>query len=328
MTQKLSRRKFIGLLPPASLALAYGCSKQPVGSSVTNIDPGPRTKVALIKTADRTAGVQKATELIGIPDLSGKKVVVKPNFNTADPPPASTHNDTLRQIMVELQGHGANNITLAERSYQPFDQVIRLKGIDTMADELNFNIVNLNTTGTSAYDHTALHWQNGFNFPDIISSADYLVTTCCLKTHSSGGGFTMSLKLSVGLLASAHMSEMHQSSRMRSMIAEINLAYKPDLIIMDGVKAFIAGGPSQGVERSPEVIVAGTDRVAVDVVGLAILREQGSTQNPGKLFEQEQIARAAELGIGIKYPRQIEFVTDDPVSAAYADKIQGFIAQG
>ena len=328
MTQKLSRREFIGLLPPASLALAYGCSKQPAGSSVTNIDPGPVTKVALIKTADRTSGVQKATELIGIPDLGQKKVVVKPNFNTADPPPASTHNDTLRQIMIELQDHGAHDITLAERSYQPFDEVIRLKGIDTMADELNFDIVNLNTTGTSPYDHTALHWQDGFNFPNIISSADYLVTTCCLKTHSSGGGFTMSLKLSAGMLASSHMSEMHQSARIRSMIAEINLAYKPDLIIMDGVKAFLAGGPSRGTECSPEVIVAGTDRIAVDVVGLAILREQGSTQNPGKMFEQEQIARAAELGIGIKYPRQIEFITDDSASADYAQKLSEIILQG
>ena len=328
MTSDLSRRKFIGLLPAGALALTYSCSRDPQSSPIETSDPGTVTTVALVKTADRSAGVKKVTELIGIPDLSGMKVVVKPNFNTADPPPASTHNDTLRQIMLELKGHGANNITLAERSYQPFDEVIRLKGIDTMSDEMNFNIVNLNATATSPYNHSALHWQNGFNFPDVISSADYLVSTCCLKTHSSGGGFTMSLKLSVGLLASAHMSEMHQSARIRSLIAEINLAYKPDLIIMDGVKAFKSGGPSRGTECSPEVIVAGTDRVAIDVVGLAILMEQGSSQITGKLFEQEQISRAADLGIGIKYPRQIEFLTDDEPSAAYAQKLEEIIARG
>ncbi len=328
MNRDISRRNFLGLLPAGTLALAYGCSKDDVSPSGYTPDLSENTKVALIKTGDRTAGVNKVTELIGIPDLSGKKVVIKPNFNTADPPPASTHNDTLRQIVTELQTRGATGLTLAERSYHPFDDVIRQKGIDTMATEMGFDIVNLNTAPTSIFSHPSLHWQNGFQFPDLINTSDYLVCTCCLKTHNSGGGFTMSLKLSVGLLPSLHMSEMHQSTWIRSMIAEINLAYKPDLIIMDGVKAFITGGPSSGIERSPEVIVAGTDRVAIDIVGLAILREQGSTQITGKLFEQEQITRAVDLGLGIKYPRQIEFLTDDQESKAYSEKLSTIIMQG
>jgi len=328
MTRKIGRRHFLGLLPAGTFALTYGCSKDSTGPSGYTPDTSNTTTIALKKTADREAGVRAVSELLGIPDLTGKKVVLKPNFNTADPPPASTHNDTLRQIVTELQGHGASEITLAERSYQPFDEVIRQKGIDIMAADMGFEIVNLNTAATTTYTRSSLHWQNGFRFPDIVSTADYLVCTCCLKTHSSGGGFTMSLKLSVGLLPSLHMSEMHQSARIRSMIAEINLAYKPDLIILDGVKAFISGGPSRGVERSPEVILAGTDRIAIDVVGLAILREQGSTQNTGKLFEQEQISRAVDLGLGVRFPRQIEFLTDDPESAAYAGKLTEIISQG
>jgi len=328
MTGKITRRNFLSLLPAGTMALACGCSKDAESPTGFTPDLSDFTTIALQKTGDRKAGVKKVVELIGLPDLTGKKVVLKPNFNTADPPPASTHNDTLRQIISELQLHGATGITLAERSYQPFDEVIRLKGIDAIASEMGFDIVNLNTAATSTFTHPSLHWQNGFRFPDIINASDFLVCTCCLKTHNSGGGFTMSLKLSVGMLPSLHMSEMHQSLRIRSMIAEINLAYRPDLIIMDGVKAFITGGPSSGIERSPEVVLAGTDRIAIDVAGLAILIEQGSPQITGKLFEQEQIARAVDLGLGIEFPRQIKFITTDPESESYANRLTEIIGAG
>jgi uncharacterized protein (DUF362 family) len=193
---------------------------------------------------------------------------------------------------------------------------------------MGFNIVNLNNTDNTRFTHSSINWKNGFNFPTIIQESDYVVCTGCIKTHNSGGGFTMSLKLSVGMLQTAHMSELHNSPVMRSLIAEINLAYKPDIIIMDGVKVFITGGPSQGFEKSPGVMIAGTDRIAVDCVGLAILKEQNSPQIAGKIFEQDQIARAVDLGLGIKYWTQIEFITADDTSQTYADKLTDILADG
>ena len=78
------------------------------------------------------------------------------------------------------------------------------------------------------------------------------------------------------------------------------------------------------------MFVGGTDRVAVDAVGVAILKELGSNDNimRKKIFEQNQIARAVELGLGISSPDQIEFVPPDRASAEYAEKIKGILAQG
>ncbi|MFN8489034.1 MAG: hypothetical protein U0350_15715 [Caldilineaceae bacterium] len=45
----------------------------------------------------------------------------------------------------------------------------------------------------------------------------------------------------------------------------------------------------------------------------------------GAIFEQAQIARAVELGVGVKGPDQIELVTGDPASAAYAQQIQAIL---
>lgn len=88
------------------------------------------------------------------------------------------------------------------------------------------------------------------------------------------------------------------------MIAEINQPFAPDLIVLDGVDAFVDGGPMEGKRANGNVFLASADRVAIDAVGVAVLRVLGSNrQNMGrKIFEQEQIARAAELGLGASSP--------------------------
>jgi uncharacterized protein (DUF362 family) len=125
------------------------------------------------------------------------------------------------------------------------------------------------------------------------------------------------------------MNELHSSADQRRMIAEINAAYRPDLVVLDGVEAFVDGGPAQGKKVQSNVILAGTDRIAIDAVGVAILRYFGTTEvvSQGKIFEQEQIARAVELGLGVDRPTKIELVTDNTASAAYAKEIQDILRQ-
>ena len=63
---------------------------------------------------------------------------------------------------------------------------------------------------------------------------------------------------------------------------------------MDGIKAFVDGGPEQGHEVEPMLLLASKDRVAIDAVGVAILRSYGSTHNVmnGRIFELDQLKRA------------------------------------
>ena len=75
------------------------------------------------------------------------------------------------------------------------------------------------------------------------------------------------------------------------------------------------------------LFLAGTDRIAIDAVGIAILKELGSTPEimNAPIFKQEQIARAVELGLGIDSAEKIELVTGDDASAAYAEKIRSIL---
>jgi uncharacterized protein (DUF362 family) len=290
-----------------------------------------KTKVSIVRTQNRTEGVKKAIDLLKSNPFQGKAVVLKPNFNSADPTPGSTHIDTLKSIVSNIKEMGAKRITLAERS-GPGDStqtVLQKRGVVALSEELGFEIINLQEMGANGWVHVnpqGSHWRNGFHFPRIYLEAESIVQTCCLKTHAYGGHFTLSLKNSVGMVPRdgyPYMQELHSSPNQRLLIAEINSVYSTDLVVLDGVEAFVDGGPMRGTRMDANVILAGKDRVAIDAIGVAILRLFGTTPavSQGPIFSLQQIARAAESGVGIKSPDQIELVSGDHESEEFANKI-------
>jgi len=287
--------------------------------------------VALVKTDDRTQGVRRALDLLGIRLVQGKRVLLKPNFNSADPAPGSTHPDVLRSLVEWLWGTGAGSITLGDRSGMgDTRRVMESVGVFDLALELGFETLVYDELGADGWvlqQPPDSHWSRGFPLARPVLEAEAVVTACCLKTHRYGGHFTLSLKNSVGMVAKRvpgdgydYMNELHGSVQQRRMIAEINAAYAPALVVVDGVEAFVSGGPDQGTKVHSQVVLAGADRVALDAVGVALLRYHGTTDevSAGPVFGQEQIARAVELGLGVEGPNGIQFLTDDPESEAYA----------
>lgn len=302
---------------------------------------GQGTKVFLIKTEDRALAVRSLLSKFDMKDFAGKTVALKANFNSSDEFPASTHIDTLSALVVALKEAGAKEITLAERSGMGnTNDVLRDRGAFELSRKLGFRVVvidDLPEDRLARVNPEGSHWRKGFLVAKIFREADKVVQTCCLKTHAYGGHFTMSLKNSVGLAAKFepdyshnYMQELHYSPDQRLMIAEINQAYMTDLILMDGMKAFVSGGPASGALVSPGVMLAGTDRVAMDAVGVAILRIFGTTPqvSGGKIFEQQQIARAAELGIGVRSPDEIDLQPVGDESVEFVQKIRDLLRYG
>jgi len=294
----------------------------------------PRSRVALVATADRRRGVTDVLRLFAPAGLAGKRVVVKPNFNSAAEAPGSTHPDTLSQLVAELHERGARSVTVGESSGPPQTRgVMEQKGIFDMARSARFDVVDFEEIPEADwvfFGAGGTHWPEGFHLPRLIVDSEYTVSTCCLKTHGSGGVFTMSLKLSVGLTPKTIRRTMHRSPDMRRMIAELNAGYRPRLIVLDGVSAFTDGGPSRGELKAGNVMIAGDDRVAVDAVGLAVLKDLGSNEAimGRRIFEQEQIARAVELNLGARGPAEIELVAADAESRALAGRLERILAEG
>ncbi len=323
----VNRREFVRAVSASVAAVPFA------GSDLIAQVLGPRTsRVALVRTTDRRRGVAAAIKLFDPRGIAGKRVVLKPNFNSADATPGSTHNDTLSQIVTELQARNARSITLGESSGPPQTRgVMEQKGIFDLARDERFEIVNFEEIADAdwvPFPAASTHWPEGFALPRIVVDSEYLVSTCCLKTHGYGGVFTMSMKLSVGLTPKKIRRGMHRSPDMRRMIAELNTGYKPNLIVLDGIAAFTDGGPSQGELKAGNVILVGDDRVAVDAVGVAVLKSLGANEAimSRPVFQQEQIARAVELRLGVSRPEDIEIVTADAESRALADRLRTLLA--
>lgn len=305
-----------------------------MGSVIFDSSPSV-SHVAFVKTTDRSAGVKRAIELLGLQKFHGKDLFIKPNFNSSDPTPGSTHEDTLAALLRQLKAMGAGPLTVGDRSGMGNTrEVMTKKSAFQMGKELDAKVIVFDELGADDWEvikQSDTHWDQGFALPMPVRKAGGVVTTCCLKTHRYGGHFTLSLKNSVGFAAKYvpgnsynFMRELHSSPNQRRMIAEINAAYKPDLIVLDGIQAFTNGGPDQGKMVQSNVILAGTDRVAIDAVGVALLRHFGTTPevSQGAIFDQEQLARAVQLKIGVSNPKQIELVTGDKESAEYAKQIR------
>ncbi|HEY0196074.1 MAG TPA: DUF362 domain-containing protein [Methanobacterium sp.] len=200
--------------------------------------------VYIIKTRDRTEGINLLLEKFNLDEFSGKNVAIKANFNSADPFPASTHIQTLEALVQNLQEAGASELVMAERSGMgTTSQVLEKMGVFQLSRELGFKVVVLDDEEKGDWikiEGDENHWLRGFYISKIFLEAEKVVQTCCLKTHRFGGHFTLSLKNSVGLVAKKipgsvynYMGELHLSPHQRSMIAEINQHYPMDLVLMD-----------------------------------------------------------------------------------------------
>ncbi len=338
----MSRREFfVAGIAGGAVFLPGGWTRRGAGTGGSGLGRATGTtsgtRVVLVRTDSRADGVKKSLDLLNIDPFNGKNVLIKPNFNTSDVTPGSTHADTLKALLGRIREMGAKSLSIGDRSGpEPTPQVFDKKGIPDIAASFDAKLLNFDELGADGYVKVTppgSHWKDGFLIARPVVETERVVSTCCLKTHQYGGVFTMSLKNSVGTVprkGTTFMKELHSSPDQRRMIAEINAAYKPALVVVDGLEAFVDGGPMTGTRKDAGVFLAGTDRVAVDAVGVAILKELGSNDAIMKpaVFAQEQIARAAELGLGVSSAADIVIVTPDAASEAYAEKIRKILAAG
>jgi uncharacterized protein (DUF362 family) len=241
------------------------------------------------------------------------KILIKPNMNTADPwPGGGTDPRFLDALIKVLQDEGYGNLAVADTCgpWGPTERVIKIVGYDSVCKR----------NGVVLKDWDKMKWMNIRNanaeflgkfadgdgtvgYPADLQNYDKVIYTPVMKTHFLGH-ITMSLKLSVGILHRADRgAHLHNFNHIfvGQQAAEINLPFRPDLVIMDGRRSFISGGPSHGEFVKPGFIVSSGDQVANDVTGIRILQEwypQVQNKITMDAWHVNQIAQATKLNIG------------------------------
>jgi uncharacterized protein (DUF362 family) len=312
LTGKITRREFNKRAVLTAAAVAPFCLQTETESA--------KTPVAIVKSPDRRESFHKLVELLGIGGFEGKEVYIKGNFNSPDRFPATTHPDTLASVAEFLKAQKCQSMTLVERSGMGESADIwRKLGISQLAQERGIRLMSLENLPVDEWQQESLpgsHWKNGIEIPKFLTQKTCIVQVCSLKTHRFGGQFSASLKNSVGLIAKRSFFNSQHN-------------YMAEFIVMDAMQIFINGGPERGEIADIGVMAASRDRVALDAVGLALLKLFGAGQPIKKLnlFEQEQIRRASELALGVKSAKEIQLITPDKDSNIVALQIGSYFSE-
>lgn len=250
-------------------------------------------KESIVKAIDLIGGLKKIIN-------RGDVVFLKPNFNTADPPPASTDIELLKIIVELIYNLGAKLVMIADSSTMTLNtrKIMERKGIFSLLKmETPPRIYVLEEEEWIEKEIPSGKYLKKVKIPSLLERVDKLIFLSCLKTHKYAQ-FTGSLKLSVGLMEPKQRISLHLS-HIQEKIAELNTLINPNLIIMDARKCFITKGPTNGEIREPNLILASTDRVAIDIEGIKIIQEfKGNDLYDINPWDLPQIKRAIELKIG------------------------------
>jgi len=146
--------------------------------------------VALVHTEDRKSGVELSIRALGINPAKNKDVLIKPNFNTADLCPGSTHNDTLVALVEEVWKMGAKSVSLGERSYSENRPVMEEKGIIPLMEKLDVRIIDFDELDEKDWvkvDAENSHWQDGFRIARPILESECLGDYPVAEKFGGGG---------------------------------------------------------------------------------------------------------------------------------------------
>ena len=251
--------------------------------------------------------IRKAVELLGGFGQSLKspdRILLKPNFNSDDPPPGSTALDFLVAVIELLREHGCTRVSVGESSGRPWvptEKVFRNAGLAARMAEMKIPLLNFDR---SEYMDVPIggEYLDIIAYPKDLEGFDKIIYLPTMKTHFLGG-LSMSLKLTVGMTHLADRTLLHGDNNLfvPQRAAEMNIPIKPDLIVMDGRISFVSGGPAIGLAVHPGVILASGDPVALDVQGVRLLQNYAAVNHlVGDAWSLPQIRTAVKHGLGIQ----------------------------
>lgn len=267
--------------------------------------------VVVVKNQNAKEAVEEIVKKTGDFDFikPGQTVLVKPNLNSGNPFPATTNPAVVAKVVELVYKKGAGKVIVGDFSGLGNPGTMRnfkTSGIFEAAERAGAQVLAFEKgEWTRVKPEGATHWPDGFRIPKLLSEIDHLISLPVLKRHVLAD-YTLALKNLVGLLHGDDRLLMHASKDLPEKIAEISLAVKPAIIIVDGTKGFISGGPDVGEAVEINTFVGTSDPVAADIAGLTILKRHGAQLKEPDIWNQRQVKQALRVGLNTLSKEEIE----------------------
>lgn len=228
--------------------------------------------------------VYKAIDLLGgIGQFvkEGQVVVLKANMlmKCDVEKAATTHPSVVEAVGKLVKSAGASRVIIADSAGGPYTEgymngIYKTCGLKEVAERCGFEMnANYNTY---AVEMPEAKVGKHFLICDCLEQADVIINLCKLKTHSFTG-YTNAVKNMFGAIPGLTKVEMHGQFKTLDVFGDfmydIHTYFKDKLVlnISDAIIAMEGAGPSNGTPRKVGAIIAGTNAVAVDVVGVKLM---------------------------------------------------------
>ncbi len=249
------------------------------------------------RTEDRTTFIKSVFERLCIQqEVSGQRILIKPNIVSNEPYPTTTHPETV-ETCVELLRDSGKEIMVADGpawDAGDSDSVLTEHCLKQCCDKLGVPLTDLMSRGSRKVKTRSYELE----VAEMAFEYDYIVSLPVLKSH--GLGLTGALKNQFGFVQAEDKLRSHRSRDMNLVLAELNEVIRPHLYIVDAVQTMIhTNEVRHGGQPHPlGYMLAGTDPVSLDVAGLALLQTVEPKLKGKNLEDVLHLKQAASLGVG------------------------------
>ena len=275
--------------------------------------------IAIIKNCNMshiTEDVEKGISLTGGLKLNPADVVViKPNLCAIKgcETGATTDPRVVEGIIRCLQEKfGINNIYIVESDGGQVlaDMAFKLLGYERLAKKTNAKLLNLSKSPFSMKTFPNNVFLKKIRVPAIIESAKCFISVPKIKTHMACL-ITATLKNQYGCNPFPRKPIYHK--RLDDAIVDLNFAFKPNLIVVDGIVAMEGNGPVDGMPLRMNTLIVGRDPVAVDHLVTKIMGINPRKVNHLMKAEKRGLGSTIYETVGIS-PKSVErkFRTEPP----------------
>ena len=276
----------------AAASLSTGLAAAPPALCISKYKSSPADRDGIAEEARRLT--RKAIEGLGGMQRfvsKGNIVWVKPNIGWDRSPEqaANTNPDVLAAVIELCYQAGAKKVRVSDNTCNAAQRTFARSGIQQAAEKAGAEVFFLDQRKFRKMaikgGKVLKEWEI---YQDVVES-DRFINVAIVKHHSLSK-CTLGMKNLMGAAGGAR-NRFHQD--VDNTLADLAGFLRPHLVVLDAVRVLAANGPVGGnladVKRK-DIVLAGTDQVAVDAYGATLLGH--------KPEEIGFVAQAAARGLG------------------------------
>ncbi len=286
-----TRRRF---LRAAAAGLAWGMAGRPIPASAA-----PDYDLVVI-SGDPAAATRKALEALGGMSRfvqKGQRVVLKPNMSFATPPEraSTTHPMVVATVAQACMDAGAERVVALDFPLYKTDLCLQRSGIQDACKSIR-GVYVLGLDERKFFREVKVPQGKVLDRVEVLKEVldcQVLINLPQAKSHSTTG-VSLGIKNLMGVIWNRW--SFHTWYNINYALADLMTVIRPQLTLLDATRALVTGGPGgPGEVQRPNLVIAGTDPVAVDSYGVTVAPWYGQ-QFKGR--QVEHLLAAHQRGLG------------------------------